>query len=151
MSASDVGASLALWAAAASALIALQSPAEPFDLRAGQSATLQIRGAEVVLRFERVTADSRCPVGATCIWEGDAVVRVVVTAHARTATHDLHTNPRFEQERDHEGIRVRLLKLEPHPRVDEAVEPQDYVATFVLEPESRAGGNGKEGSRNPGP
>jgi hypothetical protein len=104
---------------------------EVFTLRVGESASL--REAGLSLRFERVTEDSRCPVGVTCVWEGDAVVRVVVSAGGKDATLDLHTQANFARELVHEGYRVRLVKLEPLPQADRPTDPRAYVASFLVE------------------
>ena len=45
---------------------------EPFDLGAAQMAVVGDTGLTVT--FDRVAADSRCPVDVQCIWEGDATV-----------------------------------------------------------------------------
>jgi hypothetical protein len=49
---------------------------EPFELRAGRSATLD-EGLAIV--FDRVASDSRCPLDALCVSAGDAVVAVTIS------------------------------------------------------------------------
>ena len=39
------------------------------ELREGQSAQL---ADNVMLRFEKVALDSRCPIDVTCVWAGEA-------------------------------------------------------------------------------
>src|SRR3972149_7613492 len=47
-----------------------------FDLKAGETARLE--DSDLVMRFEAVTSDSRCPADVTCITAGDALVRLHV-------------------------------------------------------------------------
>ena len=47
---------------------------EPFELRLGARATLD---GDTVLTFADVPSDSRCPMDALCVWEGEAVVSVM--------------------------------------------------------------------------
>jgi hypothetical protein len=91
--------------------------------------TAQVQG--LALKFEGVSADSRCPLGVTCVWEGDAVV--IVTARQPPAAGnalELHTSGRFPQEGAHGRYRIELVSLVPQPREDEAVAPGQYRATL---------------------
>ena len=77
--------------ATAAARVTAATPATPASARVdglvvlapGQSADL---AAATTLRFERIVGDSRCPVGAQCIWEGEVTIALTLTAPAgRTA------------------------------------------------------------------
>ena len=60
------------------------------SVRLGSSAVFD--GGRLELKFEARVADSRCPANATCIWAGDAQVRLVTRVAGGTATAvDLHT------------------------------------------------------------
>jgi hypothetical protein len=96
-------------------------------LAPGETAPVQ----GLVLRFEGVSADSRCPLGVTCVWEGDAVV--IVTASQPPAAGnavELHTSGRFPQEGAHGRYRIELVSLVPQPREGETVPPRQYRATL---------------------
>jgi len=102
-----------------------------FTLAPGQTA--QVEGTGLRLTFESVTADSRCPVDVTCVWEGDAVVVVSLRpAPAGAAQHDLHTAGRYPSEAQEGDYRVRLVDLAPAPREGRSPGPGDYRATFVV-------------------
>ena len=58
----------------------------PFDLRAGSSAVLD-GGLKVA--FERVPADSRCPLDALCIRAGDATVALTISQDGRKLVEPL--------------------------------------------------------------
>jgi hypothetical protein len=110
-----------------------QKSGEPFELRVGRSAALGVAGRDSTIRFVGVLEDSRCPIGVNCVWEGDAVARLELTDDAGAAAIDLHTHPEREQARVHRGVRVRLVQLAPAPRADRRLDPDDYVATLIVE------------------
>jgi hypothetical protein len=102
-----------------------------FTLAPGQTA--QVEGTGLRVTFESVTADSRCPVDVTCVWEGDAVVVVYVRpASSAAAQHDLHTAGRYPSEAQAGDYRVRLVDLTPVRREGRSPGPGDYRATFVV-------------------
>jgi hypothetical protein len=104
-------------------------PAEPFTLAPGE--TVPVEGAGLTVTFESVSADSRCPVDVTCVWEGDAVV-LVSARPATAAPRELHTSGRFATEAEVGEYRVRLVELTPMPRQGASPAPGDYRATFVV-------------------
>lgn len=104
---------------------------EEFSLQPGGSA--QIIGEALSLRFERVVSDSRCPVGVTCVWEGDAVARIQLEGTSgQTMAADLHTSPSFSAEVTFQGYRVRLVRLAPPRQEDAQISPESYVATLIV-------------------
>jgi hypothetical protein len=103
--------------------------AEPFTLAPGETA--QVEGAGLAVTFESVSADSRCPVDVTCVWEGDAVA--LVSARPATATpRELHTSGRFATEAEAGEFRVRLVSLAPPLRQGVTPAPGEYRATLVV-------------------
>jgi hypothetical protein len=99
---------------------------EPFRLAIGETARLN--GGALLVTFRSVAADSRCPLDAVCVWEGDAAIRVEVVVPGAAATaHELHTTlqPRAVEVG---GYRVELLELQPYPRASERTPPGAYVA-----------------------
>jgi hypothetical protein len=100
-------------------------PVETIDLRAGESARLG--ASDLTVRFEKVDSDARCPKGVTCVWEGDAVVRLSVGgAKQPRTTVLLHTHPDGLREAEHEGFRVRLDALEPYPTIERTIAAGEY-------------------------
>ena len=103
-----------------------------FRLRPGESG--EVSGTSMRLRFERVSEDSRCPVGVTCVWAGDAIVQLTTTVNQSTSRVELHTNPDLEQ--DHhvrDGFGIRLVRLEPLPTTNAPVGQADYLVTLMVE------------------
>lgn len=107
---------------------------EPFDLALGQSA--DVAGTGLRLTFSRVAADSRCPINATCVWEGDAEIAVAVHRDgAPGGTAELHTNPGGPRlgEVDYDGRHViRLEALQPAPVAGQDEWKKQYKATLVV-------------------
>lgn len=108
-----------------------KSPATPTPLdiqlmlAPGQAAQV---ATGVRVRFLTVTGDSRCPADALCIWGGDAVVRIEITAGQSAAERELHTANR--QPADHENVRVELVQLDPYPFSARPIALADYRATL---------------------
>jgi hypothetical protein len=99
------------------------------ELAPGQST--RVNG--LTLKFEGVSADSRCPIGVQCFWEGDAVVVVSVSEPSRKgAALELHTAGRFPREGTYGRYRVRLVSLVPQPRAGEPVAADRYRATLQV-------------------
>lgn len=65
---------------------------EEFNVRLHQ--TVALEGTPLLITFEAVPADSRCPPDAVCIWAGDAEVRLAVWRHEGPGWWPvaLHTN-----------------------------------------------------------
>jgi hypothetical protein len=103
---------------------------ESFALHAGESATVESEKLEIC--FDRVVSDSRCPKGAQCLVEGDATVRITVKKASVRTSYELHTSERAAQEAGHDGLTIRLVRLDPQPVEGKAIEGRDYAATLLV-------------------
>lgn len=104
---------------------------QEFELQAGQAATIE--DELLVVTFEAVTADSRCPIGVFCIQAGEAVVSLEARRlPSTTAQLVLKTQPEAETFGFFQGYEIRLVELKPHPRLGETIAPGDYVATLLV-------------------
>ncbi|MHB1312646.1 MAG: hypothetical protein ACYC3L_11580 [Gemmatimonadaceae bacterium] len=91
-------------------------------------ASVRIPNDTTTVRFSDVTADSRCPQGAPCVWAGDAAVVFTVGGSWASTLHTssvggpttLLTN----------GKRLTLVSLAPVPKVGESIAKESYVATI---------------------
>jgi hypothetical protein len=102
---------------------------QPFELKAGAVSSLP-DGAR--LRFDRVTADSRCPKDAICVWAGDATVVVTLNpAGGGSESRELHTHLSGTQI-SYANYIITLSGLAPYPRASQEIRPGDYIATFVV-------------------
>ena len=109
---------------------------QEFTLEVGDSA--RIGETDLVLMFEAVTEDSRCARNVTCVWEGNARVKLVLREYshmdARTIevldeNLELNTSGRFEQRRKIPVGFIELRGLEPQPPIE---DPKKYVATLFI-------------------
>ncbi|HEX9424081.1 MAG TPA: hypothetical protein VF899_12625 [Pyrinomonadaceae bacterium] len=111
----------------------------PFSLRAGQEVTL--RGERLRIKFEAVEEDSRCPANVTCVWAGNAAVRLAFsTSHRDRKSLTLNTgkSATLVGERQYRGYKVRLLGLSPYPQSDQKIGARDYVVTLLVSKERAA-------------
>lgn len=99
-----------------------------FQLHVGQSARISAENIEIT--FVGVTADSRCGKGVTCIWEGDAVVRIRAQVGAEKTEHELHTASRNANAADFANFSVGLVALYPAAIAERVIEPTAYIATL---------------------
>lgn len=103
---------------------------EEFELAPGESARVS---KELTTTFERVAADSRCPVDVVCVWEGDATVVVRVRRSSKEdAALELHTSKGLGSEARYEGYRVRLVELAPQPQSSVSIPQGKYRGRFVI-------------------
>jgi hypothetical protein len=114
---------------------ALSAPTGPVNaqvvLAAGETAN--VAAANVRIRFEGVTGDSRCPGDAICIQGGDAIVHVAIgpIGSEAMATFELHTGSL--QPATFNGLTIALENLSPYPFSSRPpIAPGDYRATLRL-------------------
>jgi len=110
-----------------------KSTNQEFKLKGGQEVRLEAEG--LVLRFDAVLEDSRCPKMVTCVWAGQAVILLAVRKEGEAEVEmELSTN--LTQKKDaaeYLDYTVQLLKLEPYPnRPEEQYNYRDYTATLVI-------------------
>ena len=103
---------------------------EPFVLAIGEAAT--IASGRLVIEFNGVTGDSRCPADALCIQGGDAIVNVRVSSGGSTATYELHTGDDSRADVTHGSFRITLIQLLPYPFSSRTIPQGEYRATFTV-------------------
>lgn len=87
---------------------------------------------EIRLSFDSLT-DSRCPIGAECIWEGNASFQLIVrSASGETNSFRLNTFGHFLSDTIVNGLRYELIDVLPYPKVDKDYEPDDYILQLVV-------------------
>jgi hypothetical protein len=106
------------------------SPAvdQDFDVAAGRS--VKIEGTDLVIRFESVLNDSRCPVDVQCIIAGDAAIAVTAaTGGAAASRYELHTEEGPREAR-HGQYRIILIDLKPRPSSAGSAGTRNYIVTL---------------------
>jgi hypothetical protein len=101
------------------------------ELKAGESAVVGPEG--LVVGFDGVPSDSRCPTGVLCIWEGDAVARIWTNLESEPKeTFDLHSHRSFKWKASYHGYQISLMTIAPYPHIDVPIPPGEYVASLTV-------------------
>lgn len=102
---------------------------QEFELSTGQS--VRVTGPGLVVTFQAVPADSRCPSDAQCVWAGNALVQLRVQGPATDSLLELNTTlePRSGAAG---GVTLELRSLEPAPRVGESRADRPYRARLLI-------------------
>jgi hypothetical protein len=104
-------------------------PGEEFTLALGEAVGIEQKG--VLIRFEKVIEDSRCPMNARCIWEGNARIEIKASDSAATR-YELNTSSRFNTNAKITDFVLELRRLEPDRLA--GAPTKGYVATLFVGP-----------------
>lgn len=105
-----------------------------FKVWNGKEAT--ITGQDLKVKFESLLDDSRCPKDVTCVWAGDAKIRISVRrGRGEASKMELHTSSQFAQTGKYQKYVIKLVALDPYPRTGAKGKPGDYVATLLIKKE----------------
>lgn len=103
---------------------------QEFELKVGQEAI--IKGEQLKVKFISVLEDSRCPKGVTCIQAGRGRVALQLTPqNKKYETVELSTAS-TGQETDFNGYQIKLVSLNPYPKMDSQVKPADYFLNLTV-------------------
>ena len=105
---------------------------DALELRVGQPLQLERERLEIEVRE---VADSRCPVGATCVWEGQVGISVGVVEDGRdlgTFEIVLHAGDEDKAVAVAGGQTIKLLHVTPLPMVGVELQPSDYAVTLKV-------------------
>ena len=80
-------------------------PGREFKLKVGRRVT--VKGTKLRIRFVTVENDSRCPSDVTCVWAGNAAVRLQLGSGRASKTVTLNTSksPSFVGETEYHGYK----------------------------------------------
>jgi len=108
---------------------------EEFSLRYGQRIALE-KGC-LILTFKALAEDSRCPVGAVCVWQGNA--QVIIDAWnpcsgvAAGSREDLTLNTTLDpKEMTFGKYHIRLVSVSPYPVLQEEHPVAQYMVRLVV-------------------
>lgn len=99
----------------------------------GLGYTVVVRDEPIKLKFVEVVGDSRCPTGATCVWEGEVTGVLEITFLDDTYTTTI-TQPGLTQQK---SLRV-FHKYEitynvlPHPELDKEIKDDEYLLQLII-------------------
>jgi hypothetical protein len=87
---------------------------------------------EFRLSFDSIM-DSRCPIGAECIWEGNARVKIRMQQSGQDpATFWLDTHVGFVTDTVVHGLRFELTDVLPYPEVGKDYQLDDYIVQMII-------------------
>src|SRR5581483_3803916 len=108
------------------------------SLRPGERTTLA--GEVLTIELVSVSNDSRCPIDAACIRQGNAEVTVKLTQGGRppsslrldTAAAPGRGKTEHPNEANYLNYTIRLTALQPAPKAGAAIPQKNYIATFII-------------------
>ncbi|HSH03887.1 MAG TPA: hypothetical protein VLL52_15330 [Anaerolineae bacterium] len=104
------------------------APTQPTKLGVGD--TITIDGVDIT--FVEVTEDSRCPVGVTCVWEGQVGVKLTLNTQNQLVGETTLTSVRAPQQTVGKHT-VTLVEVGPPLNKDgSALTANDYYITLTL-------------------
>jgi hypothetical protein len=83
------------------------------------------------VKFVELVEDSRCPRDTTCIWEGNAKIKVRVTKGGKSEILELNSSLR-NRPASFGGYYFRLTGLTPAPASNIRINRNGYVATIEI-------------------
>lgn len=106
-------------------------PPEPvlgkeFQIKSEQE--LAFSEENLTIEFIGVEEDSRCPEGVVCVWAGNA--RIFLRLNQERLELNSTLDPK--EQRVDSLYFVRFVSLDPYPVYGETIDPEDYVATLII-------------------
>jgi hypothetical protein len=87
----------------------------------------------VKVTLTAVPNDSRCPINAVCVWEGDAAVALRFEKNGQATDVTLHTSPKAGVvSTTVGGAEFRLVGLTPAPVTPSTAKESDYTAILAV-------------------
>jgi hypothetical protein len=100
---------------------------------------LAIKGEDLKIRFDDVTEDSRCPQDVTCIWEGRAIIQLLVTHTDNTYPVELTEPGLTDRSTGTFGDYTLEFNLEPYPVEGTDISTDDYYLQLTVYNSTDAG------------
>lgn len=104
--------------------------AEPFTMQIGETQTAK-EDANLTLSWLNLKEDSRCPKGATCVWEG----RVVVSLGVNGDEVELRLEPNEPKAAIHTTgqYHVEVKSVSPYPNEGQTIAQEEYRLEIVVQ------------------
>lgn len=91
----------------------------------------------ISVTFLNLVSDSRCPIGATCIWAGMVEVRISVSINGQEEVFNLSSAPTFGDKvpdsHSVNGYSVSLVDVKPYPDVSKDVKEKDRKVDLLIQ------------------
>jgi len=105
----------------------------PFALKLGQTGEA-VSVKEFSIKFDKVSADSRCALGLTCVTAGqvDVVLTISIAGETKTVTLPFMQPNGTSNVIDFKGQTVRILGVTPFKVKDKELKPEEYMVTLSV-------------------
>jgi hypothetical protein len=100
------------------------------ELKVGKSVHLSQEG--ITITFLELTQDSRCPIGAICVWQGDANPHFLVEAPPANPIHCILHTALDPKSATAGSVVLTLQQVSPYPIYDTPIDPSSYVVTIEI-------------------
>ncbi len=108
-----------------------QVKVEKFKLNFGQTKSIEAEGLKI--KFVNVTEDFRCPADVQCITAGQVTIVINVIKDEQNLGDFSLTKGRNEYLAiDFNGYLMKLIVVDPYPKVEKEIELSDYVITLSI-------------------
>lgn len=105
---------------------------QPFELRVGDTAGVSAPSAFVLVRFDGVFSDSRCPVSTTCVDAGFATLSLTVQTALDVQNVTVDFPPEGEVEVTVEEATLTLFRLTPAAQDGVEIPLLDYAVAMTV-------------------
>ena len=101
------------------------------DLQPGQS--LVIEDEPIKVKFVEVVGDSRCPTGATCVWEGEVSCTLEITYLDESYTKTI-TQPGLTEQFSADAFQEYEINfsVKPYPELDKEIKADEYRLLITI-------------------
>ena len=81
-----------------------------------------------------MSGDSRCPTGATCVWEGEVTVVLEITYQGESFTKTI-TQPGLTSQMSTVMFQEYIIKFNilPYPELDKEIKADEYRLQLVID------------------
>jgi hypothetical protein len=110
---------------------------QEFSLMPNQSVSIESESLE--LRFQKVINDSRCPVGVTCVWEGEVSCLVDITYMGSTSGVVLTQRGSGQSVTSFKDYYIRF-QVQPYPEAGKDIDKEDYRLELTIDKQILSGG-----------
>jgi hypothetical protein len=87
--------------------------------------------SRIKVEFLEMMDDSRCPIDTTCIWAGNAHIKIHVSKNGKSKTMELNSTVK-NSDSTFAGYEFKLAALTPVPRSNIRIDRNGYVATISM-------------------
>ncbi len=105
-----------------------------FNIKIGSA--VEVENENLIISFESVPMDSRCPEGVRCFWSGEAQVILRFSRFdypQKTDTLSLYQALNGTKRiGSYQAYSIEFKGLEPHPIFDKELNPDDYTAALFV-------------------